>query len=122
VSFLFSFALVGLVKMETETFDLAIVGAGESFHSMRDSLSNSHAGIHGLTMLKTYRDVHPSASIVVLDKGTSIGGVWARDRLYPGLHTNNHFQTWVYSFDLYFTMTDNLQIRGKPSTNTFGLH
>jgi cation diffusion facilitator CzcD-associated flavoprotein CzcO len=52
-------------------------------------------GIHGLAMLKTYREVHPNASIVVLDKGTSIGGVWAKDRLYPGLHTNNHFQTFV---------------------------
>ncbi|KAF2125387.1 FAD/NAD(P)-binding domain-containing protein [Dothidotthia symphoricarpi CBS 119687] len=64
-----------------ESFDLVIVGAG----------------IHGLNMLKTYRDVHPSASILVLDKGSSIGGVWAKDRLYPGLHTNNHFQTFEFS-------------------------
>jgi cation diffusion facilitator CzcD-associated flavoprotein CzcO len=46
-------------------------------------------------MLKTYRDCHPNASIIVLEKGTSLGGVWAKDRLYPGLHTNNHFQTYV---------------------------
>lgn len=49
-------------------------------------------------MLKTYRDCHPAASIVVLDKGTSLGGVWAKDRLYPGLHTNNHFQTYVQHY------------------------
>ncbi|KAH7071107.1 hypothetical protein BKA63DRAFT_568258 [Paraphoma chrysanthemicola] len=66
---------------DVEAVDLVIVGAG----------------IHGLTMLKTYRDVHPNASIVVLDKGTSLGGVWAEDRLYPGLRTNNHFRTFEFS-------------------------
>ncbi|XPS80674.1 hypothetical protein M3J07_012647 [Ascochyta lentis] len=60
-----------------ESFDLVIVGAG----------------IHGLIALKTYRDIHPDASILAIDKGRSLGGVWAEDRLYPGLHTNNHFQT-----------------------------
>ncbi|KAF2469606.1 FAD/NAD(P)-binding domain-containing protein [Lindgomyces ingoldianus] len=64
-----------------ESFDLVIVGAG----------------IHGMTMLKTYREVNPKSSILVLDKGTSLGGVWAKDRLYPGLHTNNHFRTFEYS-------------------------
>ena len=61
-----------------ESFDLVIIGAG----------------IHGLAVLKTYRDVHPHASILVLDKASSIGGVWAKDKLYPGLHTNNHFRTF----------------------------
>ncbi|KAH8732071.1 hypothetical protein GQ44DRAFT_801010 [Phaeosphaeriaceae sp. PMI808] len=70
--------------MEAETFDLAIIGAG----------------IHGLVMLKTYRDVHPDASIVVIDKGSSIGGVWAKDRLYPGLHTNNHFQSYFSGYPM----------------------
>lgn len=65
---------------KVDAFDVVIVGAG----------------VHGLSMLKTYRDVHPSASILVLEKGDSIGGVWAKDRLYPGLHTNNHFQTSVH--------------------------
>lgn len=63
---------------EIEKFDLVVVGAG----------------IHGLVIAKTYRDVHPEASILVLDKSQSIGGVWAKDRLYPGLHTNNHFRTF----------------------------
>lgn len=44
-------------------------------------------------MLKTFCEVHPDASVVVFDKAASIGGVWAEDRLYPGLRTNNHFQT-----------------------------
>lgn len=46
-------------------------------------------------MVKTYRDVNPKASILVLDKEASLGGVWAKDRLYPGLKTNNHFRTYV---------------------------
>jgi cation diffusion facilitator CzcD-associated flavoprotein CzcO len=61
-----------------EVFDLVIVGAG----------------IHGLATLKTYREVNPSASILVVDKDASLGGVWSNQRLYPGLHTNNHFKTF----------------------------
>jgi hypothetical protein len=41
--------------------------------------------------------VNPDASILVLDKGSSLGGVWATDRLYPGLKTNNHFKTFEFS-------------------------
>lgn len=48
-------------------------------------------------MVKTYREMYPNASLLVLDKGSSLGGVWATDRLYPGLHTNNHFKTYVSS-------------------------
>lgn len=50
-----------------------------------------------MIMLKTYREINPTASIVVLDKGSSVGGVWALDRLYPGLKTNNHFGTFEFS-------------------------
>jgi hypothetical protein len=64
-----------------ESFDLVIIGAG----------------IHGLATLKTYREVNPNASILVLDRGSSVGGVWAFDRLYPGLKTNNHFGTFEFS-------------------------
>ncbi|KAF2865789.1 flavin-binding monooxygenase-like protein-like protein [Massariosphaeria phaeospora] len=48
-------------------------------------------------MLKTYGDANPGATKLVLDKGSFLGGVWARDRLYPGLRTNNHFKTFEYS-------------------------
>ncbi|KAF1994131.1 FAD/NAD(P)-binding domain-containing protein [Amniculicola lignicola CBS 123094] len=72
------------VPINMEEFDLVIIGAG----------------IHGMITLKTYREVHPDASILVLDKGTSLGGVWAKDRLYPGLRTNNHFETFEVFSDL----------------------
>lgn len=59
--------------MADETIDLAIVGAGW----------------HGLAMAKTYSQVYPEAHIVVFDSAKSVGGVWAKERLYPGLKTNN---------------------------------
>ncbi|KAJ0418640.1 hypothetical protein BJY00DRAFT_314791 [Aspergillus carlsbadensis] len=47
------------------------------------------AGLHGLIMAKTYLEVHPSATLIVVDESKSVGGTWARERLYPGLKTNN---------------------------------
>lgn len=76
-----------------ENFDLVIVGAG----------------IHGIATLKTYREVNPNAPILVLDKGSSLGGVWAKDRLYPGLRTNNHFQT--FEFSEYPMSTDGFDLK-----------
>jgi Pyridine nucleotide-disulphide oxidoreductase len=35
--------------------------------------------------------------VVVLDSASSIGGVWAKDRLYPGLKSNNMLGTYEYS-------------------------
>ncbi|OAP65318.1 hypothetical protein AYL99_01290 [Fonsecaea erecta] len=56
-----------------ETFDLVIVGAGW----------------HGLAMAKTYTEVCPDATLLIIDSAMSIGGTWAKERLYPGLKTNN---------------------------------
>jgi hypothetical protein len=69
-------------------------------------------------MLQTYRDVHPNASIVVFDKGTSTGGVWAKDRLYPNLHTNNHFQTFVIQLRVQREDTNRLKIRSTQLTSS----
>ena len=51
-----------------EAFDLVVVGAG-------------------MSIVKLLCVLH------VLEKAAEIGGVWAKERLYPGLHTNNHFRT-----------------------------
>jgi hypothetical protein len=91
-----------------ERFGLVIVGAGKSCVLLFCGCvvdadvdigadADGWTGIHGLAALKTYRHVHPDEAVMVLEKDDEIGGVWARDRLYPGLHTNNHFQTWVES-------------------------
>lgn len=67
--------------MAAETYDLVVVGAG----------------LHGLAAAKTYLEVNPVASIAVLEKAASIGGVWSKERLYPGLKTNNQLGTYEYS-------------------------
>ena len=39
--------------------------------------------------MKTYLEVHPNASITILESSNSLGGTWASDRLYPELRTNS---------------------------------
>lgn len=64
-----------------EEFDLVVVGAGW----------------YGLAAAKTYIQLHPHENILVLDSAPSVGGVWGRDRLYPGLKSNNMLGTYEYS-------------------------
>lgn len=54
-------------------------------------------GFHGLIAAKTYLDVNPSASVVLYESASSVGGVWAKERLYPGISTNNLFGTYEFS-------------------------
>ncbi|KIX04984.1 uncharacterized protein Z518_05856 [Rhinocladiella mackenziei CBS 650.93] len=63
-----------------ETFDLVLVGAGW----------------HGLAMAKTYSEICPESSMLILDSSNSIGGTWAQERLYPGLKTNNIFGSYEF--------------------------
>ncbi|EGE07885.1 hypothetical protein TEQG_06863 [Trichophyton equinum CBS 127.97] len=58
-----------------EEVDLVVVGAGP----------------YGLSAAKTYLEVYPSANVIVLEAESSIGGVWAKHRLYSTLCTNNVF-------------------------------
>ncbi|EXJ79516.1 hypothetical protein A1O3_07795 [Capronia epimyces CBS 606.96] len=50
-------------------------------------------------MAKTYLEASPLAqpSVVIVDYAESIGGSWARERLYPGLKTNNAVGTYEFS-------------------------
>ena len=48
-------------------------------------------------MAKTYLEVNPQTRLVILDSQASIGGVWAKERLYPGLKTNNLLGSFAYS-------------------------
>jgi cation diffusion facilitator CzcD-associated flavoprotein CzcO len=55
-------------------------------------LSSTHrcgTGWSGLILAKTYIHTHPDADLAVLEAADSVGGVWARHRLYPGLRTNS---------------------------------
>lgn len=48
-------------------------------------------------MARTYLALHPTASLVILDESPSLGGVWATDRLYPMLKTNNMYGHFEFS-------------------------
>ncbi|KAJ5612089.1 hypothetical protein N7510_005283 [Penicillium lagena] len=64
-----------------ESVDLVVIGAGWS----------------GLVAVKTYREVNPSSNVLLLEAASSIGGVWAKDRLYKGLKSNNMLGTYEFS-------------------------
>ena len=55
--------------------DILIVGAGPS----------------GLCMAKTYLQYDNTKDVVLVDAYSTVGGVWAKERLYPTLKTNNLF-------------------------------
>ncbi|KAF3189923.1 hypothetical protein TWF788_009908 [Orbilia oligospora] len=53
-----------------EVFDLIIVGAG----------------INGLYAARSYLAIQPSINLIVIDSLSTVGGVWSKERIYPGLH------------------------------------
>jgi len=42
------------------------------------------AGFHGIVAAKTYLEIYPHVDIQIIDQESSIGGVWAASRIYPG--------------------------------------
>ena len=45
---------------------------------------------------KGYHQLHPEKKLVVLEINSSLGGTCAKERLYPGLRTNNMLGTYEY--------------------------
>ncbi|KAL8676465.1 MAG: hypothetical protein Q9224_007285, partial [Gallowayella concinna] len=59
------------------------------------------AGLQGLVAAKTYLQLNPSTSLLILDSNTTIGGVWAQENIYPDLKTNNQLGTFEFTdFDI----------------------
>lgn len=54
-------------------------------------------GWHGIAMAKTYQEICPGDNFLVVDYAASVGGVWAKERLYPGLKTNNTIGSYEFS-------------------------
>ncbi|KAL2121087.1 hypothetical protein VTJ04DRAFT_5114 [Mycothermus thermophilus] len=52
--------------------------------------------IFGLAVAKTFRQLNPDKTLLILDSGSTLGGVWSRERHYPGLKTNNMIGTMEY--------------------------
>jgi cation diffusion facilitator CzcD-associated flavoprotein CzcO len=40
--------------------------------------------------------LHPDENLLVLESASTVGGVWAKHRLYPGLRSNNMLGTYEY--------------------------
>ncbi|MCJ1353720.1 MAG: hypothetical protein MMC33_003707 [Icmadophila ericetorum] len=55
------------------------------------------AGWHGLVVAKTYAEVNPNATVILVDSAESIGGTWSKGRSYPGLRTNNLIGAYEFS-------------------------
>ena len=55
------------------------------------------AGPQGLAAAKTYLQCSPTTSLLIIDRQQSLGGVWAKEKLYPGLRTNNQLGTFEFS-------------------------
>jgi cation diffusion facilitator CzcD-associated flavoprotein CzcO len=53
-------------------------------------------GLYGLAAAKQYRFANPDDSLVIYDSQSSLGGIWAAERLYPDLKTNNLLGTYEY--------------------------
>ncbi|KAJ0415889.1 hypothetical protein BJY00DRAFT_250300 [Aspergillus carlsbadensis] len=79
-------------EMEIECLDLVVIGAGWS----------------GLAALKTYVQIHPTATTCLLESASTVGGVWARDRIWDGLKANNMRGTYEYSD---FPMDDSFGVK-----------
>lgn len=47
------------------------------------------AGIQGLCAAHTFLSIDPSLSLLIIDNKSSVGGTWAKERVYPGLRANN---------------------------------
>lgn len=57
-----------------EVIDLVVVGCGWN----------------GVAMAKTYHEADPSATMRLVDTANTVGGCWAKERVYPGLNTSEN--------------------------------
>ncbi|KAF2211126.1 hypothetical protein CERZMDRAFT_44025 [Cercospora zeae-maydis SCOH1-5] len=65
---------------QTEHFEVVVVGAGMS----------------ALVAAKGYLECAPQTNLVIFDDKKTVGGVWSKDNIYPGLQTNNYRGTLEY--------------------------
>ncbi|KAF5024577.1 hypothetical protein F66182_3340 [Fusarium sp. NRRL 66182] len=64
----------------TDSYDIIVVGAGW----------------FGLAAAKAIRQIEPDAKLAVLESAESCGGTWSKNRLYPGLKSNNMKGTYEF--------------------------
>ena len=66
------------------------------------------AGLQGLAAAKTFLQIEPQTKLLIVDANESIGGVWAKENIYPGLRSNNLLGTYEYTD---FPMHENFGVK-----------
>lgn len=66
------------------------------------------AGPQGLGAARIFLELEPKLSLLIVDSNMSVGGVWAKEKLYHGLATNNLRGTFEYTD---FPMDDALGVK-----------
>lgn len=62
-----------------------------------DKILTGRPGLAGLGAAKTYHQLNPIETVAIIEANPSLGGVWSKERLYPGLKTNNMLGTYEYA-------------------------
>lgn len=55
------------------------------------------AGIYGLVAAKTYLQINPKIDLTIIDGDSSVGGVWSKSRVYPGLLVDSPSPSFEFS-------------------------
>lgn len=66
------------------------------------------AGLQGLAAAKTYLKIEPQTNLLIIDSNQTVGGVWAKENIYPGLRSNNLLGTYEYTD---FPMHENFGVQ-----------
>lgn len=81
------------------------------------------AGVHGLCAAHTFLSVDPSLSLLIIDSKSSVGGVWAKEQLYPGLRANNLQGYYEFSdYPMLNAGLDHLAVRERGILSGKTLH
>lgn len=67
--------------LKTAEFDVVVVGAGPQ----------------GLVAAKTFLQLSPKVNLLIIDSNQSVGGVWAKENIYPDLKANNQLGTFEFT-------------------------
>jgi len=54
------------------------------------------AGWYGIAAVRAYLQLAPKTSILLIDNGDSLGGVWSKERVYPHLYANQPSPLFEY--------------------------
>lgn len=68
------------------------------------------AGLQGLAVARIFLQLEPELKLLIIDSNMSVGGVWAKENIYPGLMTNNLRGTFEYTE---FPIDDALGVKNE---------